>query len=254
MGILVTDREIGLFHSVAREIQRLAGVEIEYYHFSVNDMKTLNGGIGYDPLYGEKTCDSTWGMTGRDGISTESLGHPYIIMGIYDSDEPNYNAAERGTVKDSDTLLYLSRMDFDLLGIGKPEIGDIVRYRSIYWNVNKVVNDGWLDMSHENYSLYKLTLAYNTKLSLATKIDDSRIGAIPYVRGSVYDFAGISENVVGKVSAVKGSVSDGVTGSDNAGKDLFLRSSVLDNVAGSENVSGVISALRGNIFDGIGIS
>ena len=177
MGSLINDYDINLFHNVAQEVQRLAGVEVAYWHFDVNSMKQVpSGKPGYDPLYGEKVCNATWGYTGKDGISSESeLGKPFLIWGIYEEYEPTWSASERGAVQDTNTEMWFSKKDFDLLGIGLPNIGDILKYRFDFWNVTNVVRDGWIDMSHTNYSLYKLTTAFNTRILPETRIDDERI-------------------------------------------------------------------------------
>jgi len=175
MGTLITDSEIGLFHSIAQEVNRLAGIEVEYYNFNVNDMKTMSGDPGYDPLYSEKMCDSSWGITGRGGVSTEGLGKPYIVNAVYEHDEPNVSATEKGRTKDSDTQLWFAKKDFDLLGIGAPVMGAIVKYRQLFWNVTRVIGDGWIDMSHKNYSLYKLNIAYNTKFNASIRVNDPTI-------------------------------------------------------------------------------
>jgi hypothetical protein len=176
MGTLVTDYEINLYHSVAEEVQHLAGIEVAYYRFSVSGIVLPNGQSGYDPLYGEKLCDASWGMTGQDGISSQSdLGQPYLVMGIFEHDEKNVTASERGQVTDSATQLWFARKEFDRLTIGEPRVGDVVKYRDTFWNVNTAIYDGWIDMSHKNFSLYKLSILYNSKLSASVKVKDPRL-------------------------------------------------------------------------------
>lgn len=172
MGTLVSEEDIGLFHSVAQEVQRLAGIEIEFFQFSVTSMKNPDGSSGYDPLYGEKQCQSSTGMAGQNGVSSQSeLGRAYRLMGIFEHDEAQSSATEGGQVTDSATTLFFARRDFDILNIGPPKTGDVVRYRDIYWNVNNVINDGWIDMSHVNFSLYKMAIVYNSKLSAEKKVE-----------------------------------------------------------------------------------
>lgn len=184
MGTLIGEKDFALFKSVTKEVQRLAGIEVFFYHFDVKDMKRPDGSSGYDPLYGEKVCDSTWGITGQGGVTTQGgLGKPYIILGIFEHDDKNIAASERGRTLDSATNIWFVKEDFDLLGIGQPMTGDIVRYRTgditkyrdWWWNINKVSGDGWIDMSHKNFTLYKCDIAYNTKLSASVKVDDLRL-------------------------------------------------------------------------------
>jgi hypothetical protein len=41
--------------------------------------------------------------------------------------------------------------------------------------VTNVIPEGWIDMSHGNHSMYRLIIAYNSRILPDTRIDDPRI-------------------------------------------------------------------------------
>lgn len=176
MGKLISDIDYQLFYDVASEVNLLTGEEIEYYRFSPASIVDKNGDPAFDPLYNESLCNGTWGLTGKNGVSSESpLGTPIRIMGNFEFDEKNVAANERGTAMDSDTLVWFARKDFNDRALPKPVIGDVVHFKNRYWSVTKVSEEGWIDMSRDKFSLYKLTVMWTTKFDQAIRVDDPKI-------------------------------------------------------------------------------
>jgi len=154
MGRLIHDIDRDFFNSVAQEVNELAGIVIEYW-------KLEKGQITYDSLYGEVTSQSSWKFDG-----------PHYINASFEHPEKSPSPEEKGLVTDeSGFMVWIARIDWENeMGIDIPVIGDIIKLREKYYDVTQVSRDGWLNSSHTEYTMWKLTLGRVSKIDISKHI------------------------------------------------------------------------------------
>ena len=138
----VPQKEINLFDSMNEElIDEIVGQSVDIYKISVEDTQ--------ENLYGES--------------STKYYNDGFRVNCLINWSEPNIESDEFGADVNTSIEMYFHRTTLVEAGF-YPEIGDIVDWNDIYFEVN-AVTEPQLIAGHQNFKHQILVTAHRSRLS-----------------------------------------------------------------------------------------
>ena len=164
MGRVLNDCERDLFDKINRELNELAGVQINYYGYNPFDPDNC---VNIDPLYGEP--------------EDRNFAGPYRVWALVKYPEYQPLAEEVGFGRDWDAVVTISRSHLDEQGAPYPTEGDVIEmWRTpfhdawsmgvgLFFDVIKASPDGYINDS-PSFTQFKLGVKRRSQFGAERRI------------------------------------------------------------------------------------
>lgn len=184
MGILLNDKELPLFDSIAAEVTRLSGVQVRLWVLNRGGSRDPlwdepSKQYGYDPLYGERGEQGTHPAPVTDEWVFDG---PFEFWAVVEYEETGGaggkdTAIEESLSTTSEAAMHTPRVTFDDGKIPYPKIGDVLEIPSwkdkngeiMYFDVTGADRAGALNDS-QSYVQFVCTLTRRSKFEAERRI------------------------------------------------------------------------------------